>query len=185
MTRGKRSDAELVAAIVDELGKGGAFHDPRHCENRADALAVHVSATVQRSLELARFKWDEFKWPGPVPPRLPTAAMLRRAAKAYRAAAFTDEMRAEADRLEAIEVLPPTNADALKWRCADEAYFLFEMFSAAAPTGSAGRPFQTVAALIYEAVTGLGNDDMKRSTDFVLQRKRRFRHRFSSTVICK
>jgi hypothetical protein len=179
-----RQDTQLVALIIDELKYGGTFNDPRHPEDCRTSLADHVRYEAQRSLNRVRLL-QTYKWPDDVPPA-PTTADFRKAAKALRKVAFTEEQRAAINQLEAVWQEPPEHANALKYYCAAEAYFLMEMFAAKAPTGSAGGPFQKIATAIYEAVTGKREGDkmadVKRSCDLVLRSRRRFQHRFSSTV---
>jgi hypothetical protein len=108
-----------------------------------------------------------------------TLSDYRRAARALRKVAFTDEQRTAIQQLEAVRQEPPERADALKYRCAAEMYFLMEGFSAKEPTGSDGGPFQTGAEYIYEAVTGRASQDMKRACALVLRERRRPSNRIS------
>jgi hypothetical protein len=83
---------------------------------------------------------------------------------------------------------PPERADKLKWGCAVEARFLMTVyFSEQKPTGTAGGPFLTIAALLYEGVTGEKSTDvsMKRACEAVLllrARKRDLNPRIVSVV---
>jgi hypothetical protein len=181
----RRQDTELVASIIDEPKDDAALNEPRRWEAKHPMpLDDYAQWEVQRSMDRRRLLQD-FKWPDDVPPA-PTAADFRKAAKALRNVAFTQEQQAIVRQLEAVEREPPEHANALKYHCAAEAYFLMEMFAPKAPTGSAGGPFPKIAGTIYEALTsqreGDAGADMKRSCDLVLRNRRRFQHRFSSTV---
>jgi hypothetical protein len=63
----------------------------------------------------------------------------------------------------------------LKHYCADEAFFLMEMFSTKAPTFSEGDPFRIIAEKLYEAVTGRKDADMERACDWILKERRKVR----------
>jgi hypothetical protein len=171
-------DADFVTLIIAELEKGGELNDPRpYLGDRPTPLADHVQREVQRSLNRVRL-FLTWKRPANVPPT-PTAADFRKAAKALRKVAFTEEQRTAIRQLHAVRQEPPERADALKHHCAAEAYYLMESFSATAPTGYEDGPFRVIAALIYEAVTRKSPADMmKRAGDTVLQSRRRVQHRF-------
>ena len=68
---------------------------------------------------------------------------------------------------------PPRRAtDALKHRCADEAFFLMEMFSATAPTLSDGGAYYEIAQKLYEAVTGKRDAKMERACRWIWHRRK-------------
>ena len=69
---------------------------------------------------------------------------------------------------------PPRATDPLKYYCADESYFLMEMFSAKAPTFSAGDPYQVIAQRLYEAATG-HEVNVERACDWILRQRRKVR----------
>jgi hypothetical protein len=158
-------DSDLVASIITELKKGGALCDPRPYD-RSLPLSDYVLSEVQRSLDRVR-KLLTYK---PSTPSL-TLSDYRKAAKALRKVVFTDEQREAIRQLEAVQQEPPERADARKYHCAAEAYFLMACFSAKEPTGTDEGPFQIIAAYIYEAVTGHEASDMKRSCALVLRER--------------
>jgi len=162
----------FVTLIVAELKEGGSLNDPRPYD-RSLPLSDYVLCEVQRSLHrVCKLLTDKRSTDI-------TLSDYRRAAKALRKVAFTDEQRTAISQLEDVWQEPPEHADALKYHCAAEAYFLMECFSAKEPTGSEEGPFQAIAAYIYEAVTGLASSDMKRSCALVLRDRRRTPNRFS------
>jgi hypothetical protein len=166
-------DQRFVAKTIAELKKGGALNDPRPY-NRSLALSDYVLGEVRRSIDRVRLLLTY----RPPTPNL-TLSDYREAVKALRKVAFTEEQRAAIRQLEAVRQEPPERANALKYHCAAEMYFLMECFSAKEPTGSDEGPFQTGAAHIYEAVTGCESDDMKRACALVLRERRRTPNRFS------
>jgi hypothetical protein len=200
----KWSDAAIVADIIAQLEKGGPLNDPRarpedrlaplaelHIQDKRyfDALYAEAAAReskreyvrreVQRSLNGVRLQLDP--WPQGRPADAPPARTLadyRKAAKALREVAFTEEQREAIRQLEAVEQEPPERGNALKHYCAAEAYFIMEMFSAKAPTGYKAGTFRTIAVLIYEAVSGEAQANLERACETVLHSRRRFQHRF-------
>jgi hypothetical protein len=166
-------DQRVAAVIVDELEKGGALNDPRHY-SRPIPLSEHVRNEVRRSLARVRMLRAYKSATSD-----PTLADFRAAARGLRKVAFTDEQQTAIQQLEAVRQEPPERADALKYRCAAEMYFLMEGFSAKGPTGSDGGPFQTGTGYIYEAVTGRASQDMKRACALVLRERRRPSDRIS------
>jgi hypothetical protein len=159
-------DADLVASIVEELEKGGALKDPRHPEERRTSLAGHVRHEVQRSLNRMRLL-QSYKWPDGAPKV--TEADVKKAVTVLRSIAWTEEQRAVLDQFDAVRQYPPEGVNALKYRCAAEAFDLMTFFSVKPPTGTEAGPFRNIAALLFEAVTGQPHTDvdMKRSTDRV------------------
>ena len=159
-------DADLVASIVEELEKGGALKDPRHPEERRTSLADHVRDEVQRSLN-RMWLLQSYKWPDCVPKV--TEADIKKAVTVLRSVAWTEGQRAVLDQFDAVRQYPPDGVNALKYRCAAEAFDLMTFFSAKPPTGTEAGPFQNIAALLFEAMTGQPHTDvhMKRSTDRV------------------
>jgi hypothetical protein len=177
-----RSDATIVAEIVAQLKRGGPINDPRaHADHdHTVPLADYLRCEVQRSLDRVRLQLDP--WPQGRPAAAPpvrTLADYRKAAKALREVAFTEEQREAARQLEAVEQEPPERSNAKKHYCAAEDYFIMEMFSAKAPTNYETGTFRTIAALIYEAVSGEAGAYMERACETVLHSRRRFQHRFS------
>ena len=67
---------------------------------------------------------------------------------------------------------PPRATNPLKYRCAREAYFLMDRWSAKAATFSAGGPYQVVAQKLYEAATGQRDANIKRACDWTLHQRR-------------
>jgi hypothetical protein len=177
----KQSDAAIVADIIAQLERGGPINDPRaRPEDRLTPLGGHARREVQRSLDRVQLQLDPRPqgWPADAPPAR-TLAEYRKAAKALREVAFTEEQREAIRQLEAVEQEPPERSDALKHYCAAEAYFIMEMFSAKAPTGYETGTFRTIAVLIYEAVSGEDRANLERACETVLHSRRRFQHRFS------
>jgi hypothetical protein len=94
----------------------------------------------------------------------------------------TDALVQAARKLEAVRIEPPERGGKdgpLKWHCADEAFFLVEMFSAKAPSGYIDGPFRKIAVQLYEAVTGRSGliDDLGRTCERLLEERRKVRHR--------
>jgi hypothetical protein len=77
---------------------------------------------------------------------------------------------------------PPRATDPLKYYCADESYFLMEMFSAKAPTFSDGDPYQVTAQRLYEAATGQ-HVNVERACDWILHRRKVRQQEFFGRVI--
>jgi hypothetical protein len=185
-------DQRLVKAIVAVLEEGGPVNDPRPYD-RSISLSDHVRNEVHRSLNRIRMlRTYKPSTEGTAETKTPdgkfviqkverpnlTLADCREAAKTLRKVAFTEEQREAIRQLEAVWQGPPEHADALKYHCAKEMYFLMEGFSATEPTGSDEGPFQTGAASIYEAVTGSPPSTMKRSCALVLRERQRTPARF-------
>jgi hypothetical protein len=163
-----RTDAKLVASIVEELEKGGTLRNmrPHLDEGRLTREAQRSIERVRRlhTTKLPNGYLDETgKWVE-LPKR--TAADYHKAGKAVRKLGLTEL----ADRWETVRQTPPPRADALKYRCALEAFDLMT-FSAKKPTGYRVR---IIAALIHEGVTGKYTDvDMKRSAELVVTDRRK------------
>jgi hypothetical protein len=169
-------DADLVASIVEELEKGGAFRDmrPHVDEERRTSLADHVRNEAQRSIQRARLlhttKLPDGYFDGAgkwvAQPKV-TAADYHKAGKAVRKLGYTEV----AARWEATRQTPPPRANALKYQCAAEAFDLMA-FSAAKPTSYRVR---IIAALIHEAVTGKPYSDvyMENSAELVVTDRRK------------
>jgi hypothetical protein len=185
------NDQHLVASIIDELKRGGLLNEPRrHFSADSPALLDHVRNEVQRSIDRIRqrqtsvlptFYYAETKHPDgewvedqfvELPKR--TAADYRTLGRLLRKMGFT----ALAEQMGASEHVvqePPPRADALNHCCADEAFFLMQMFSI---KDSKGEAFRAIAEMLYEAVTGKEaiKFGMERACDWVL-RERRVRER--------
>lgn len=164
-------DQRLVNEIVDELKKGGPLKNPFKRAYSAMEPPDYVTTEVQRSLGRVRLR---DKPPFFVPKIAASAADYRKLGRLLRKMGLTTW----AEQLGASDHVvqePPPRANALKHYCADEAFFLMEMFSASAPTFSTGGPFQIIAQKLYEAVTGRANVDLERACDWVLRERRKYR----------
>jgi hypothetical protein len=173
------TDDELATAILEELQGGHKFrdhegkwvrpfiplNDPRHREACTIPLEAYVRDEIHRSFARGRMLKD---WSGP------TATDLRQYLKAKRKLLLTDEDRAAHDRL---RVEPPPKYDTEKWWCASEAVDLIEHFSKTLPSDT-GRSdnergaFQTIAALLYEAVCNKRDANLQRACAAVLRERR-------------
>jgi hypothetical protein len=164
-------DKRLVADIVEQLERGGPFNDPRpRPEDRLTLLAEHIPSEVQRSID-RMCMLRTFRPPRWYPKR--TAADYRKLGRLLRKMGFT----AFAEQIGASDHVtqePPPRADAVKYYCASEAFFLMEMFSAKGATFTTGGPFQIIAQKLYEAVTGK-EVDLERACDWVLKQRRKSR----------
>jgi hypothetical protein len=154
------------------------------------SVAAHARTEARRSIERVRLL-RTYKPPAEVEvetkiagklvkrrvalPKL-TLSDFRKATKALRKVAFTEAQQTAVRQLEAVRQEPPERADALKYYCAAEAYFLMQCFSVVAPTGYEGGSFLTIACLIHDAVTGrtISAIGMKRSCDLVLRNRRKY-----------
>lgn len=166
-------DAAFVGKIVAQLKRGGALNDPR-AHDRTVPLADYVKREVQRSIDRVRLR-KTYK------PDAPTATEdeIKHAVAVLRRFAATAELRAALDWFDDIRQEPPAGTRAtLKWHCAAEAFDLMTFFSTMPPTGFDGGPFQNIAGLIFEAVTGQSADDpagsMKRACDAVRRERLEF-----------
>jgi len=185
------SDQHLVASIIDELKRGGPLNEPRrHRSADSPALLDHVRNEVQRSIDRGRerpkltlptFYYVETQHPNgewvedqfvELPKR--TSAGYRTLGRLLRKMGFV----AIAEQIGASDAVmqeppPHPHADALKYYCAREMFNLLKWFSPTDPTGTANGPFRVGAARLYEAVTGVRDDDedasMKRACDWVLK----------------
>jgi hypothetical protein len=167
-------DDELVTAIVDELRDDqGSLKDYRHPETRSVPLKAHARAEVHRSLARLRMLEE-----GVVPAqRVPSATDLREAKRALSKVLIDDRTRAAYEFLKGIKIEPPPKFDAKKWRCAAEAFDLFELFSHKFPshTGRSNREwgaFQAVASLLYEGVYNAPEANLQRACAAVLRARR-------------
>lgn len=189
------TDASFVASIIEQLNKGGPLRDPRPPSNDPQTdqnpLAAYVASEVQRSVNRVRML-RTFKPRGKMLEMIeasPTIADYRKAARLLRQAsaalckvALFDEQRLAIPEMERISQeldrvwrAPPAHANALKYLCSNEAFDLMTFFSAKPPTNTKGGRFRTIAALLYQAVTGrpCDPDAMERSTDLVLRDRKR------------
>jgi hypothetical protein len=173
------TDEELVEAIVCELGRYG-LNDPRDIERRPILLSIYARDEVRRSIERVRQK-EQLSLQHRIRFRV-IAAQLRAAKRALDilAAALPEDLarsiREMRDRLPQRE--PSPFMDQVKYRCATEAFDLMEMFSKEVPTGT-GRsgtrrpgPFQTISAILYQAVTYKEGKNMQRACNHVLRARR-------------
>jgi hypothetical protein len=165
---------DFVAAIFDELETCG-LNDPRPLAQRGtlpleDYLRSEVRRSIERVQTLTNPPADLRNLFDSLPPR--PMSYYRRIAKELEAVAFLPSQIDALRQLQAIEQEPPERGDALKYRCAAEAYYLMDLFSSKPPTGTFEGPFQTIAGVLYNAVTGCEPTDMKRSCDRVLERRR-------------
>jgi hypothetical protein len=161
------ADDDLVAAILDELrDKRRALKDPRHPSWRdPTALETYARAEVHRSIARGR---------RPENLNLPSAADLRQYLQAKRRLLLTDEARAAHDQM---RIEPPPKYDASKWWAAAEAFDLIEQFSKKLPTGTGCSnrrlgSFQTISALLYEAVCNVPDANLQRACTAVLRARR-------------
>lgn len=172
---------ELVEAIVCELGRYG-LNDPRGIEGRPILLSIYARDEVRRSIERVRQK-EQLSLQHRIRSRF-IAAQLRAAKRALDILAVAlpegpaRSIREMRGRLPPID--PSPAMDQLKYRCAAEAFDLMEMFSKGAPTGM-GRsdtrrpgPFQTISAILYQAVTHKEGKNMQRACNYVLRARRQF-----------
>lgn len=66
-----------------------------------------------------------------------------------------------------------------KWEnalCAESAYKLIIKFSETSPSSTEDGPFRTIAGLLFEAITGEQEADLKRACDDVMRRRRQSVH---------
>jgi hypothetical protein len=166
---------DFVAAILDEL-KGYGLNDPRALARRVSPLDDYLRVEVRRSIERVRTLTNPPAELRNLFDSLPPQPMsyYRRIAKELEAVAFLPSQIAALRQLQAIEQEPPERGDALKYRCAAEAYYLMDLFSSKPPTGTAEGPFQIITGVLYNAVTSREPTDMKRSCDRVLEHRRRY-----------
>jgi hypothetical protein len=179
------TDTGLVASIVSELREGGPLRErrPPSDDPQTDRtqLADYVASEVQRSIARVRRRRMPPEIEAKLPPAVKavTIADFRKAARlsrdlaaALRKVALFDDQRSLIPELERIsqelgrvQQIPSAHADALKYRCAREAFDLMA-FSAKPPTAYEDWPFQTIAALLY----GTGEPHhMKRACDLILR----------------
>jgi hypothetical protein len=184
--RAKRErDIDLVAAVVRELEMGGALKDPRpRPEDRLTPLADYVLVEVRLSLYRVRSLQNgdveklihELRTRGKLPPT-PNINIrkIKKAVTVLRSIVRFEDQSAVLDQFDAFWQEPPERRKALKWRCAAEAFDLMAFFSAKPPTGTPTGPFQEIAAMIYEAVTGETHTDVniKRACDAILAARRK------------
>jgi hypothetical protein len=182
-----KRDVRLVASIVNELKGDGSLKDPRRPPPADDQtpLEAHAAQYVQNSINTIRWL-QTYKSPVPVTKIKDirkAARLLRNASATLSKFAFTPaqrlavpEMLRISKELDTARAVPPERADPLKYWCASEAFDLMDFMSAKPPTGYENGPFQTIAAMLYEAVTGKPpasrGVDMKRSADLVLRDRR-------------
>lgn len=168
---------DFVTAIADEL-KACGLNDPRTSDaQRVSPLEDHLRAEIGRSIERVRTLSNppanlRNLFDSLLPPR--PMSYYRKTAKELEAVAFLPSQIAALRQLQAIEQELPERSDALKHRCAAEAYYLMDLFSSKPATGTAEGPFQVIAGVLYSAVTGREPTDMKRSCDRVLEYRRRY-----------
>jgi hypothetical protein len=151
-----------VAEIVDQL-KRYDINDPRPLRGRAVPLDDYVAAEVRRSYERVRI----------VPPggAVPPAAKLRHFGKF--ALKYGMGIPAGLAMLwSRYKPEPPPGADAFKYRCADEAFFLVETFTQKMPTGAVDGPFCTIARYLYDS--NADGHPLKRACEWVLGQRRKF-----------
>lgn len=82
--------------------------------------------------------------------------------------AFISVMRAQCDAC--LGKLP--RSDRVKLDCARSAYHLLSVYTKHAPTSSVGSPFRMITGLLFEAVTGSPDRDLKWTCENVLKEKR-------------
>jgi hypothetical protein len=187
------NDAEIAANVVKQLEHNGPITKPwtGHSDKGAFPFTDYVvRREVQRSIDRVRLL-DTYNRPDFIPvidehgkehERIPvpkvTETDVRKAVAVLRKIVATEEQRAVLDQFDAIRQFPPEGVNALKHFCAAEAFDLMSWFSAKPPTGTEGGPFQQIAGLLFEAITSTATDDqkgsMKRSTDYVLEDRRKY-----------
>ena len=162
---------DIVADIVEQLKKGGPLRNPFERAYPTTAPIDYVRIEVQRAIDRIQLRRDPTK--SVRRPKV-TAADYRKLGRLLRKTGHT----AYAEQIGASEHVrqePPPRANALKHYCADEAFFLMEMFSTKAPTFSEGDPFRIIAEKLYEAVAGRKDADMERACDWILKERRKVR----------
>jgi hypothetical protein len=188
----------LVNDIVKQLKRGGPLRDP--WAQRPDC-AEHpyagmpiddvVRIEVQRAIQGVRNRRDCY-------PNLDEEARKKIRDMQSRSAADYHKLGRQVRKMGMTTVIdfgdfeapidfetlgqePPPHAwEPLKYYCADEAFFLMEMFSAAPPTSSEGDyPFQMITQKLYRYLKPGGNDNVERACDWILNKRRdRRKHRW-------
>jgi hypothetical protein len=64
---------------------------------------------------------------------------------------------------------PDPRSKPMQWLCAESADALIYQFSRKPATGTAEGPLQTITTLLYEAVTGKPNQNLKRAVDGMIK----------------
>jgi hypothetical protein len=142
-------DTRIVLEITTKLMRGGLRSRPFSFVPRG-ATAAHLRAVavdeVRRSMERVRRATPEL-----------TAADARRAFQSLAPFVDVPEVRAVANWLKLLSQMrqePPPHADANKWKCASEAFYLVDTLSRLPPTASRHGSFAAIAALLFEALKG-------------------------------
>lgn len=155
---------DLVNRIVEQLNRNGPLNDPRHLEAQAAPLEDYCKEEVRKSIKRLPLGLDLRVTTG-------QARQLSRLLRNHdpgRSLMYTRHAQRGA----------PDRGDPLKLRCAEEAYFLADMFSPEPPTGTEGGPYLMIAALLLEAATGEREGDkgaaMKRPCAQWLRFRRQF-----------
>ena len=168
----EQSSDTRITRIVDEitntLERGELrlrpFSNVPHDATK-EQLRTFAAAEVGRSIERVRMKL----------PSEPSDADARQAIKALEPFANAPMIREAIYWLRMYKQERPPCADADKWRCASEAFYLMDTLSSERPTDYLDGPFFFIAAKLYETLTGDADASMQRVCKLVLAARHKFR----------
>jgi hypothetical protein len=175
----------IVADIIRQLEKDGPLRDPfewRHREDMGDKyvaddyVAKYVAREVQRSIDRIKERL-KYKPDKPLPPPAEWKKLGQQLRK-MRMSVEVDQrenmndppryVRLPDDFFDKVrQEPPPRTKDALPYICADEAFYLMEMFSAGQPTQYREGPFYTIARKLYEAASRKPARNIDRACDWI------------------